>query len=91
MAGRVLAIHDGDACRRADAVRVEVAEPGSHRGETFHVRRVIPIVERVPPRLAHSIGQHRDRCVHQPHVVDEKEDDVRLVRCGRSVACRDEQ
>jgi len=79
VARRVLAGHNRDACRRADVVRVEVAEPGAYRGEPLHVRRAISVVEWMAFRLAVFIGQHGNRGVHHPHVVNEKEDNVRLV------------
>ena len=80
MPRRVLAGHDRYACRRANVVRVKVAEPNALRSEPLHVRRAIPLVEWVSFRFTVFTGQHRHRGVHQSHVVDEKDDDIGSTR-----------
>ncbi len=61
-------------------MRVEIAEPNALLCQSFHPWCAIPFVERMSLRVAVFIRQHRNRRVHQPHVVDEKDDDIGSTR-----------
>ena len=87
----ILARHDRDAGRRANAHSVEVVESDTAISETFHVGSPIPIIERVTLGFTVFVREEGDRGVHYSHVVDEEDDNVGLFRlcggCGEKVNC----
>ena len=73
---RVLACHERDAGRRADAHRVERAEAHAGGRQPLHRRRVVEVVERMAMWSAIRVSEERDRRVHHAQVVHEEDDDV---------------
>ena len=81
----ILARHDRDSGRRANAHGVKIVEANSSVSEAFHVGGPVPIVERMTLWFTAFVGQEGDRSVHDPHIVYEEDDNVRLLclSCGR--------
>ena len=48
-------------------------------GKPFHVRRAVPVIQRITHRIALSIGQEGHGGVHDAHVVHQEQDDVGAV------------
>lgn len=75
----------------AHALGIERGKPDTRGGEALHVGGVVPLVEGLAHRVALAVGVERQRGVHQPHVIDKKEHDVRpcLRHCGNGQCSSD--
>ena len=74
----VLSRQDCDARRRADAHRIELMEADPLLGQPLHIRCAVEIVQGVTFGLPRLIGKKWDGGIHDPHVVDQYQDDIRL-------------
>ena len=78
MARGILPGHDCCAGRRTHALRIEGAKARALGSQARHVRRAIPLIERMDYWLSGIIREKRHRRIHQPHVIDQKDDDIRF-------------
>ena len=81
MTRRGLAVHDRGTSRRTETHCVELTETRSDLRETLHIRSAVEIIQWMPLRFAILISQERHRSIHQAHVIDQKNDNIRLFCC----------
>ena len=82
MACGILAIEDGGTSRRADAHGAKLMEANPLASKALHAGCAIPFVQWILFRLTIVIGEEWHGSIHDAHVIDEENDDVRWCWLG---------
>ena len=80
MASAVLTSHQRDARGGAHAHRIEFTDSHSKIRKSLHVGRFVPAVQWMLDRGSLLIAKKGDRGIHDPHIIDQYDHDVGLVR-----------
>ena len=70
---------------------IEITEPGSPGCQPLHVRRAVPVIERIVPWISVPIRQHGNRGVHQSHIIHQEHHDIRTLQLFLAVAGNKQQ
>ena len=76
MAGCILPCHDGCTGRRTHTLGIKSREADSLLCQFLHIRRMIPIIQRMTHNIPLCICQERQRCVHYSHIVHQEKYDI---------------